>query len=386
MANSDAYFVNPYGKIAPLENPRHINEIIQKPEKFGYTKEHIQDVYNKHNERFGQEGHAREEIIHDLLGKGFAHIRLYKNFWAVNVNNYDNKTKSALSTWAGDVLNHPKAGRYATARIYSLAKNEIVASPTVQDLHYGVKESTEDYGDYVPAIVESISAFEDLVYKPKLKSFRLFSENLTENYSPELLLESGNPLWHKLEEWGSKGVHTGAVSPERSYMSPETKKIVNKKMVAHLEDARQKGLIGGWSGPHLGGYVEDKAANKIAKENSYFVHAKSPSEEDHKSMLKVLYQAGDFTSPEKKDNQESIALISPDRHVWWQYLRNSKNPGKIEYKGEIKHNPEIVDDLGYTSFNKKQRYTFTSKKKGFWPYHHPYMQELSYFYRKGSKS
>ena len=378
MANADAYFVNPYGKIAPLENPRHINEIIQKPEKFGYTKEHIQDIYAKHNERYGQEGKAREEIIHDLLSKGFAHIRLYKNFWAVNVNHYDDKTKSALSTWAGDVLNHPKVGRHATARIYSLHKNEIVASPTVQDLYYGVKEEMENYN---PILVESCNDFEDLVYKPKRKSFKVFSEELFE----ELLLEAGNPLWHKLEEWGTKGVHIGAVSPERSYMSPETKKIVNAKMVAHLEDARQKGLIGGWSGPHLGGYVEDKASNKIAKENSYFVHAKSPAEEDHKSMLKVLYQAGDYTSTEKKDNQESIALISPDRHVWWQYLRNSKDPGKIVYKGEIKHNPEVVDDLGFTSFDKKQRYTFTSKKKGFWPYHHPYMQELSYFYRKGSK-
>ncbi len=373
MANADAYFVNPYGKIAPLENPRHINEIIQKPEKFGYTKEHIQDIYAKHNERYGQEGKAREEIIHDLLGKGFAHIRLYKNFWAVNVNHYDDKTKSALSTWAGDVLNHPKVGRHATARIYSLHKNEIVASPTVQDLYYGVKEEMENYN---PIIVESCNNFEDLMYKPKLKTFRIYSE--------EMLLE-GNPLWHKLEEWGSKGVHIGAVSPERSDMDDATRKMVNQKIVAHLENARQKGLIGGWSGPHTGAYQEDKDIMSTSKEKSYFVHAKSNSEEDHKNMLHTLYQAGDYTSPEKKDNQESILLVSPDRKVWWQYLRNSENPGKVEYQGTIEHNPKIGQGVGYTMFNRKSQYSFTSKKRDDYdPSNHPYIQNLPNLYKKHS--
>ena len=375
MANADAYFVNPYGKIAPLENPRHINEIIQKPEKFGYTKEHIQDIYAKHNERYGQEGRAREEIIHDLLGKGFAHIRLYKNFWAVNVNHYDDKTKSALSTWAGDVLNHPKVGRHATARIYSLHKNEIVASPTVQDLYYGVKEEMENYN---PIMVESCNDFEDLVYKPKRKSFKVFLESL--------LLE-GNPLWHKLEEWGTKGVHIGAVSPERSDMDDATRKIVNKKMVEHLENARQKGLIGGWSGPHTGAYQEDKDVMSTSKEKSYYVHAKSDSEEDHKNMLKTLYQAGDYTSPEKKDNQESILLISPDRRVWWQYLRNSENPGKVEYQGTIEHHPKIGQGVGYTMLNKKPQYSFTSKDRdNYNSTNHPYMKNLPTLYKNHSNS
>ena len=64
---SPAFFISPKGQIVDTEI-NHIATIIANPKKFGLTKDYIQTVYDKYNEKVNVEGKAREEIIKNLIG------------------------------------------------------------------------------------------------------------------------------------------------------------------------------------------------------------------------------------------------------------------------------------------------------------------------------
>lgn len=95
-----AYFISPKGEIIYCPT-KHINMIISNPEKFGFNKEFIEFIYNQYNERIGQEGKARTQLLIILFKEGWIRIRRYgDNFWSVNVKKLTSKTKSYLKKWA----------------------------------------------------------------------------------------------------------------------------------------------------------------------------------------------------------------------------------------------------------------------------------------------
>jgi len=99
-----AYFISPKGEIIYC-GVKHITTIIQNPEKFGFDKFFIEYIYGFHNEKIGQEGKAREELILGLLGEGWIRIRKYGDrFWTVNVNKLTRVVKQYLQKWAKGVL------------------------------------------------------------------------------------------------------------------------------------------------------------------------------------------------------------------------------------------------------------------------------------------
>lgn len=98
-----AFFISPYGDIIEAKIS-HIDTVIQNPEKFGLTKEYIQQAYSKHNEKVGQEGKAREEILQKLMEEGWIRIRRYNRFWSVNVNRITKKVKDYVYDWSKKIL------------------------------------------------------------------------------------------------------------------------------------------------------------------------------------------------------------------------------------------------------------------------------------------
>ena len=51
-SSKSAYFISPRGELIDTKaGSKHINMIINHPEKFGLTKQFIENVYKKHNER-----------------------------------------------------------------------------------------------------------------------------------------------------------------------------------------------------------------------------------------------------------------------------------------------------------------------------------------------
>jgi len=59
---SAAFFISPKGELVTTKGT-HIDTIIKYPKKFGVTKEYIEGVYDKYDEKIGQEGSARRVII-----------------------------------------------------------------------------------------------------------------------------------------------------------------------------------------------------------------------------------------------------------------------------------------------------------------------------------
>ncbi len=114
-----AFWISPQGKVNFLTNGEtHIEQVIKNPGYFGYTKSMIQNIYNKHNEKLGSEGNAREEIIKNLIRKGWVRIRKYNrpDYWSVNVPNLNNRIKDALQGWSSYILKHG-ASPYSDVRL-----------------------------------------------------------------------------------------------------------------------------------------------------------------------------------------------------------------------------------------------------------------------------
>jgi hypothetical protein len=102
---SDAYWISPSGEIKLIKTT-HIDDVINNPKSFGYSSSQIEDIYNKHNEYLGVEGKAREEIIKDLLKKGWVRIRYHKrnDSWSVNALKLSKRVKDYLFQWAENML------------------------------------------------------------------------------------------------------------------------------------------------------------------------------------------------------------------------------------------------------------------------------------------
>lgn len=88
-----AYWISPKNEVINVPTV-HIDTVITNPETFGLTKEGIQKIYDSYGEPLGSEGKAREEIILDLVRKGWIRIRQYRNQgWSVNVGKLSKKLK-----------------------------------------------------------------------------------------------------------------------------------------------------------------------------------------------------------------------------------------------------------------------------------------------------
>lgn len=57
-----AFWISPRGEVLPVVTS-HIAAVIEDPATFRLTLGQIEDIYSRHREPVGLEGHAREEIL-----------------------------------------------------------------------------------------------------------------------------------------------------------------------------------------------------------------------------------------------------------------------------------------------------------------------------------
>ena len=137
-ANSQAYWISPYGELLEV-GTNHIQLIINNPKVFGYTKDQIKQIYDKYNEPMGVEGKAREEIIKNVVTKGWLRIRRYNNKgYSININQMTKKVKDVLFDWAYKLLNTGIKGlkerdKYIPVNIQGF-KDHFNKSFTIQDI------------------------------------------------------------------------------------------------------------------------------------------------------------------------------------------------------------------------------------------------------------
>jgi hypothetical protein len=94
-----AYWISPDGTIAPVHG-KHIQEVINNPERFGLTRVHIESVYKKYGEPLGLEGRAREEIMCGLIKAGWIRCRYKKqDYWMVQAWQMDDRTRENVGRW-----------------------------------------------------------------------------------------------------------------------------------------------------------------------------------------------------------------------------------------------------------------------------------------------
>ncbi|GHV35593.1 hypothetical protein AGMMS4952_27820 [Spirochaetia bacterium] len=99
--NAPAWWISPQGKILPIEQGNtHIQKVIDNPNAFGYTTEQIEDIYHSYGEAVGTEKKAREEIIRDILSKGWIRIRSHKDYYTIQLTNLSVTAQDFIIDWA----------------------------------------------------------------------------------------------------------------------------------------------------------------------------------------------------------------------------------------------------------------------------------------------
>lgn len=136
MTQTQAFFISPYGELIPAGH-HHIDTVIENPEKFGWTKERIENEYKKHKESIGHEGYAREKIITDIVKKGWMRVRYMPNFGSFKIQlfKFDKDAKERIYDFSNIVKSKKpkidvgyKIGEFTAISVIDLNANEIFYS------------------------------------------------------------------------------------------------------------------------------------------------------------------------------------------------------------------------------------------------------------------
>ncbi len=99
-----AYWITPDYKVIPVSTS-HIEMIIDHPEIFHVPYEIISAVYARYGETVRTEGRAREEIIIDVVKKGFVRVRRYvrrqNEYWSINVSHLNDAAMAMIQQFFG---------------------------------------------------------------------------------------------------------------------------------------------------------------------------------------------------------------------------------------------------------------------------------------------
>jgi len=93
----NAYWISPSGIV--INVPMfHIDLIVKHPEKFGLTHQTIKSTYEKYNETIGIEGKARQELMFDLIQKGWIRVRHTpkRSLWTIELNKLSKQNKNII--------------------------------------------------------------------------------------------------------------------------------------------------------------------------------------------------------------------------------------------------------------------------------------------------
>jgi hypothetical protein len=170
IVGSVAYWISPRGEVLEV-GTNHIAVVIKNPKSFGLTTEKIKEVYDRHGEPMGMEGNAREEIILNLLNKGFIRIRRYKNAYSLNIGKMSKKVKDILQSWAYKLINKGINGMkekdvYMPINIQGF-NDHFNKSLTIKEVaEDALFEGTESFDPENTVII--VESAEDFTYEPTL--------------------------------------------------------------------------------------------------------------------------------------------------------------------------------------------------------------------------
>jgi len=86
---------------------KHIDVVLNQPERFGFTRERLVAIYEKYGEKLGFEGFAREEILREAIRRGWIRVRRYagrREVVSINVPALSPEIKEVLSRFAASLI------------------------------------------------------------------------------------------------------------------------------------------------------------------------------------------------------------------------------------------------------------------------------------------
>jgi len=121
-----AFWISPEGEVMSIDG-NHIESIHKDPEKFGFNKEEIEDIYAKHGENpkySGMEGKAREELMVDAMNRGWIRIRRYNrpDFYSIQTGRHDKSFQRRLTDWVMGMIQSGNAHKHSELRVVRFKK------------------------------------------------------------------------------------------------------------------------------------------------------------------------------------------------------------------------------------------------------------------------
>ncbi|GHV76985.1 hypothetical protein AGMMS49942_18060 [Spirochaetia bacterium] len=154
--NSPAWWISPQGKVLPIgHGETHIQKVIENPVVFGFTTKQIEDIYHSYGEAVGTEKKAREEIIADILDKGWIRIRNNPSFYSIQLSILSPTAKEYIFDWAVRMIDW--VGPFTKANIIT---NFDMVIYTVADIAGGALGETEEGGHERKTLIPISSVFD----------------------------------------------------------------------------------------------------------------------------------------------------------------------------------------------------------------------------------
>jgi hypothetical protein len=148
---SEAYWVSPYSDIIPVQDQRHIHDIINNAEKFGITKDYIESIYKKHKEPLYHEGWAREEILVKLIKDGWIRIRFLPKFdsFTIQINKLNKSAQESIWDFAVGVTGKfDKISKFTGVKILNLNGDVLIDGNLNDIIRYTAFQGMEEKFKY----------------------------------------------------------------------------------------------------------------------------------------------------------------------------------------------------------------------------------------------
>ena len=135
MNLDDAFWVTPDSKLIAVSR-KHINQIIDRPEKFGLTRNTVEQEYAKASERLGIEGQARANILLALLKRGWIRLRFDPRsyIWTIQLWSLSDKAKAQIFDLALIARQGNLKGGTISAITVLNARGKAITEGSIQDI------------------------------------------------------------------------------------------------------------------------------------------------------------------------------------------------------------------------------------------------------------
>ena len=140
---SQAFWISPSGKI--IDVPQfHISTVMDDPEKFNTSKEELQQIFAKYNEPYSPfvEGFAREEIMVQLIKKGWVRLRYVSksNSWTIQLANLNNRLKNYIFDWVVRMIDKRKMSKRTGIKILPIDGQNVISGDASEVINFKLFE------------------------------------------------------------------------------------------------------------------------------------------------------------------------------------------------------------------------------------------------------